>query len=211
MHPYSSDAHDRKTAPALLGIAAVVLTWGFSRVLEITGVAVPWWIGTPTVMGLYALLWSTYDAVGWCVRIGPVRLSSIPDLRGTWVGMVTSSHDGGSQKLAVLWIQQRWSRIRVCLETEHSRSRSIMAALCLEEESQPGLRYEFLNEPRALSNRRMHAHLGTAHLRVDLVAAKLSGDYYTGRDRGNVGQLEFERRSTAEISFAEATETTTGG
>jgi hypothetical protein len=205
MHPYSSDAPDRKTAPAIFGIASVAVTWAISRVLEITGLVIPWWIGTPTVMGLFALSWSAYDTFAWRFHIGPIRLSVIPDLRGTWVGTVTSSHDDGrNEKPAVFWVQQHWSRILLRLETDHSRSRSTMAALCSEEANQPGLTYEYINEPRALSDSRMHAHRGSACLRVDALGTKLTGDYYAGRDRLNVGELTLRRVSVARLGFEAA-------
>ena len=111
-------------------------------------------------MGLYGIIHKAFDSYGWRL------LSPIPNLNGTWVGHVKSSHEADKQSRVVVTIQQTWTHARICLESEWSRSHSLMAAIRTDEEG-AGLSYEFLNEPKAVvAAPTMQAHRGTATLQA---------------------------------------------
>ena len=74
------------------------------------------------------------------------------------------------------------------LETENSRSRSVMASLRTVDLPNPELSYQYVNEPKSNAPGTMEMHRGTAIL--ELIGSRLEGDYYTGRGRGEVGTLK---------------------
>lgn len=195
VHGYSSDAWDRDAIPIWLAVLAIGLAWIIDWLANSTGWRVPWWVDAPSVMGIYALFRTGYNARVWHGRIGPVKLSAIPDIRGTWAGTGLSSHDAANAFPVVAYIDQTWSRLSVRLETEASRSASRIAALNTSSSPEPGLAYEYLNEPKPLSAQTMVPHRGVVHLRLSPDGSGLHGDYYTGRARQNVGTLSLQRVS----------------
>jgi len=88
-------------------------------------------------------------------------------------------------------IRQNWSAINIMFETEHSRSHSLTAAIITESPLGTVVHYEYLNEPKPKARETMHAHKGTA--RLILKGESLEGEYYTGRDRQNYGDLSLRR------------------
>ena len=78
-------------------------------------------------------------------------------------------------------------------ETRSSRSRSVAASLRADDPLTPELHYLYSNEPYPTAPDTMHAHRGTAALR--LKGAVLEGDYYTGRGRREIGALKLTRDS----------------
>ena len=70
-----------------------------------------------------------------------------------------------------------------------------MASIADERTSRPSLQYVYNNEPRESAVETMHRHSGTARLTLERKngEAVLAGGYYTGRDRGSTGELEFRR------------------
>jgi hypothetical protein len=84
----------------------------------------------------------------------------------------------------------------VYLETEHSTSRSLAASLLLNQPEGPTLIYQYRNEPKPNAEKTMHAHMGTALLRLKN-AECMEGEYYSGRDRQNYGSLILRRKGNA--------------
>lgn len=201
MHAYSTDAPDREFLPKAFAAGAVAITLFVNWLVPTLGLQVPWWIDAPSVMGFYGLAQAAYDRLLWRQRYGVVRLSAIPDLRGTWAGTIRSSHDPTRTISAVLYIDQTWTKLSVQLVTETSRSRSVMAAVST---TTPELGYEYVNEPGALATDTMHPHRGATHLHLSPDGTTLEGDYYTGRGRQNVGELTFHRVSKETLSRDDA-------
>lgn len=69
----------------------------------------------------------------------------------------------------------------------------MIGAIIVEEAGDAVLNYEYANEPRAHAIDGMHAHRGTARLRLNCESQVLEGEYYTGRDRKSHGTLRLER------------------
>ena len=111
---------------------------------------------------------------------------------GEWTGEIESSdgQGGPSQQFSVA-ILQRWSKMTITLETEHSRSHTITASLRIDGLPNPELSYLYINEPKAVAPDTMHMYRGTAVLEVR--GPVLEGDYYTGRGRRTVGTLKMKR------------------
>ncbi len=77
------------------------------------------------------------------------------------------------------------------LETEYSKSQSLIVGIITAGSSAMVMSYEYLNEPKPAAKETMHAHRGTA--RLVLEGESLEGEYYTGRDRQNYGSLSLRR------------------
>jgi hypothetical protein len=198
MHGYSVDGHDRQVVHGVLATLSVAAALFLDSALKRLGWAVPWWVDSPSVMGFFGFLHRAYELHGWRV------FRSTPDFRGTWVGWADSTHANGTRSPVVLHIRQTWTRISICLESETSVSRSLMAAVHTRDGSRPGVSYEYLNEPKARTVSTLHIHRGTVALRLGAAPDELEGDYYTGRDRSNVGTLAIRRVSYEFVPHAEA-------
>jgi hypothetical protein len=174
----------------VLATAAVGAALAMDALAKKFGLSVPWWIDSPSVLGLFAILHRLYDRTVW----GAISFSY--DFQGTWTGWTDSTHHGGTRIAVVVHIRQTWTEIQVTLETESSVSQSLMAAVHTRDASRPGLSYEFFNEPKTrAAAETMHAHRGTVALRLGPNSNHLEGDYYTGRDRANLGSISLTRVS----------------
>lgn len=205
MHSYGTDAKDRETIPLWLAALAVAATLLLNYLLNVLKLQIPWWVDAPSVMGFYGLLHTRFDNLLWHLQIGSIHFSEIPDLRGTWVGVVKSSYQGGTEVRGVLmYIRQTWLKLSVQLETANSRSLSTMASINTLNSYEPGLKYEYVNEPSALSVQTMQPHRGTNHLRLEPDGITLKGDYFTNRNRLNYGEMVFRLVSRKYLTRQEA-------
>ncbi|GET38907.1 Cap15 family cyclic dinucleotide receptor domain-containing protein [Microseira wollei] len=205
MHTYATDASERESTPIWLAFIAVVAALSLSSALKIMKLEVPWWVDAPSVMGFYGLIYQWFDKCLWFQKFSFVSFSAIPNLQGTWVGTIHSSYGSGTDvPNVVLYIRQTWTHINVRLVTHNSSSYSIMAAVNTYESSEPCLKYEYMNEPSALSVNTMNAHRGTANLQLSSDGNELAGDYFTGRGRQNLGTMEFKLISRKYLKRADA-------
>jgi hypothetical protein len=147
-------------------------------------------------MGLYGLLYGFFKRVawkwGWLRRLGII---STPILEGTWRGTVESDYDGTVRPPCdvEVVIGQDWTEIIIRLIRPSSKSHSLSASMVVTED-ECILIYDYLNEPNADALEAMHMHRGT--VRVVLTGTdRLEGDYYTGRDRNNIGVIKLQRKS----------------
>lgn len=205
MHTYATDAKDREFIPLWLAAFAVASTLLLNYVLKILGLQIPWWVDAPSVMGFYGLLYEIFDNFLWQLGLGSIRLSEIPNIRGTWVGVIKSSYGGGTEvRGVVIYVRQTWSKLSVQIETENSRSYSTMAVVNTDNSPEYGLKYEYMNEPATFSLQTMQTHRGTANLRLARDGITLKGEYYTGRSRQNIGDMVFRLVSAQYLAREEA-------
>lgn len=131
-------------------------------------------------------------------------MSTIPNLVGTWAGVVTSSHNDGAEVPCVMHVRQCWTRMALELNTEHSRSRTTMAALYENQPGDTGLKYEYVCEPRNRSLPTMHTHRGVCMMAIAPGGDKLDGDYFTGRGRETHGVISLRRVSRKLLDYGTA-------
>ena len=191
MHSYEVEGRGRVAVS--LAIASILIIWLLHVVLDAINFDPQWWLSVPSFAGSYSGLHWLFDRYVW--RLGLLRklkLIQLPDLNGKWVGEVESSYSqvGSAHPVSVI-ILQRWSRILVRLESEHSRSRSITASLRTIDLLNPQLSYQYVNEPKSNAPVTMEMHRGTATL--ETTGSGLEGDYYTGRGRGEVGTIKLSK------------------
>lgn len=191
MHSYETDG--RSNAALVILSVSVPLTWALHLALNALIHDPPWWVSAPSMLGVYSILMWAFDHHLW--KIGLLRrlnLVSIPNLNGNWVGEIESSFDQVGQMQAVsVIVKQRWSKMVILLETEHSQSRSIVANVRISEPAYPELTYQYLSEPKPHAPSTMEIHRGTATL--ELKGSDFVGNYYSGRGRNQYGTIKLRR------------------
>jgi hypothetical protein len=126
-----------------------------------------------------------------------LRITRIPDLSGTWHGRVHPIETGGiSAGLRVdtdvtIYINQTWTTMLIVGHTTLSKSHSLSGTLITADECT--LSYEYINEPSASAPSTMHTHRGVARLTINDRGTVLEGEYYSGRDRQNIGTIRLIR------------------
>ena len=192
MHQYQIEGRDRTVAAFV--VASVPLAWLIHMAFDTLGINPQWWVSVPSLAACYSVLYWLFDHYLW--KLGLLRrlgLIMLPDLNGTWDGEVKSSYSKFGDPFPVcVTIVQRWSKMVVRLDTEHSRSQSTMASLKTIDLPHPELSYQYVNEPKPNAPDTMEMHRGTTTL--ELICCSLEGGYYTGRGRGELGTLKLRRR-----------------
>jgi hypothetical protein len=198
IHSYSTDSVERRYIPFFLAVAAIASAFLVSRALAIYQIELPWW-GLPIdTMTFYGLFYLFFDRVIWKWRwIHQLGITKIPDLSGEWRGNVHPVRTNGvsaglvtSAEIAIT-IQQTWTDLLITGHTGLSSSRNLSGNFIVSDECT--LSYEYLNEPNASAPATMHAHRGMARLEVKESETVLEGEYYSGRDRQNIGAIRLVR------------------
>jgi hypothetical protein len=197
MHPYAIDSNERMVIPLYLAIVSVLVTFFFQWLFDLFNFTLPWWIKAPSVFLLYGALYKLFDIKLWkwnvFKRIGAVKT---PNLNGNWSGHLISSYNKQTSYEANIRIIQNWTKISIVLTTKTSSSHSLVAGIVTENPEQNILNYQYINDPRPLSEPTMHIHIGTSILYIPSNCKNFTGEYYTGRDRENYGEMIFERKSS---------------
>ncbi len=204
MHSYASDAKDGYTALGILAVASLGCAYALGCMLDYFKVVVPWWVDAPSILGFYGLLFGIYNRAAWRWKILGWQLSGVPDVGGTWYGEITSDYAGQTQCEGMIFIAQTWSKIAVCFENASSRSYSRMALLNVAPGVSEGLIYEYASDPANGAASTMHGHRGLSFLRLGQDGKTLTGEYFTGRDRGTSGKISLRRLSNARLDFETA-------
>jgi len=195
MHPYATDSEERRNV--LLGIALVSLglAYGLHWLMVHMNIQAPWWVESPSVLGIAGVLYKAFD--GWLWRwFRKLGIVKVPDLKGQWEVDGYTSFEHTKSFKAKATIRQTWTHISVYLETEQSISRSLAASLSSNQPEGAVLIYQYRNEPKPNAVETMHAHIGTALLRLKN-AGCMEGEYYSGRGRQNYGGLTLRRTGNA--------------
>ena len=192
MHSYELVGRGR--VAIALAVVSVLLVWLLDVLLKTVGVEPRWWLSLPSFGGFYGMLHWLFDHYLWrCAALDKLGFVKAPNLNGSWTGEVRSSYVTEASALPVsVHIKQRWSKLTIRLEAAHSTSYSVSAAFRARDPVYPTLDYMYVNEPRPDAEATMHTHRGTA--RLELKGTVLEGDYYTGRDRREIGTIQLRRK-----------------
>lgn len=191
MHPYSTTSEERFWVPLACAGVAIGLAWVLVWIAGRTHL--PFWVEVPGTATLYGILLGFFRTSMWKWKMfqGP-SIVKVPDLSGEWRGYVTSSFDRlAAQHPVSVRIQQNWTHLIVRLNAQQSDSESVVASLAVDGEVV--LSYQYRNSPHQGALDTMHAHTGTAVLRLSSDGRGLSGEYYSGRDRANQGLIVLTR------------------
>ena len=142
-------------------------------------------------MALYRL----FDRYFW--RFANVRaFLKLPDLQGSWKCQAktlnadkSTAHEWGGE----VKITQSWDRLKIRLETKHSVSTSIAAAISYDESDGFLVIYHYRNEPKAEAPVEMRAHRGFGELKFASDCQTAAGEYFNGLGRFTFGTMSLER------------------
>lgn len=202
-HAYSTDSVERRYIPLFVAGGAIAAAFWSAHLVSLYQIALPWWVSPPIdTMAFYGGLYWLFDRVVWkWPLLRRLKITRTPDLAGAWTGVVrTSAPNGASQSLGTeaaitVTIQQTWTHISIVGRTALSQFRSLSGSLITVDES--SLSYEYVNEPSAAAPATMHGHRGTARLVIDKSLSRLEGEYYSGRDRQNIGTIALRRADSS--------------
>jgi hypothetical protein len=167
-----------------------------SATLDLYDIKVPFYIETPSIPGVYAILFLLFDRYLWKIKFfKKTGIVIADDLNGKWRGIVKSSYDGHQSDIpAELVIEQTATDIKICGTFNQSKSVSMHENFGKSEiDNQTALYYFFRNEPKYDATSTMSIHEGSVKLLYDPQKDCLSGNYYSGRDRNNHGTIEVYR------------------
>jgi hypothetical protein len=206
MHPYDSDAKNSARMLFYITLAAAILTFFLYYLQEIFYVAVPWYIGwmidAPTIGSFYGIFYKLFDNFLWRYTLKRLRpFSTIPDLKGTWKGELVSSYNNTAIQV-IVYIHQTWSKLLLELESDTSRSYTIMAKLNVKPGRENGLRYEYYNELKKFGT--TPEHRGSGHLLPSSDGKTLTGKYYTSEGSSNTGTIILHLLTKEILDYEEA-------
>ncbi len=198
-HTYSTDSAERRYIPFFIALVAISATFTVFHFIDRYQIAVPWWATPPIdTMAFYGLFYEVFDR--WIWKLGilhKLHIVRVPDLSGTWIGPAQPTDTRGlsvglgAQAKLKVEIKQTWRTMLILGNANLSKSHSLSATMITHGECT--LSYEYLNEPRPAAPATMHAHRGLARLVVNERERTLTGDYYSGRDRQNIGAIDLRR------------------
>lgn len=191
MHKYTFSESSSKTVITAITIVAVAVTLGVTGLLSYCNVNLPWWIGEPSLVGVFALTWYVFNKHTWKHLPGTPQ-----DISGTWCGHGTSSFKDNSENERfelVVQIRQTWRNISIRTIMQNSESNSVAGAMRTDTLSQ--ITYIYENAPDPFASDSMNKHQGVAHLRITPEADKLEGNYFNDEHRNTHGELKLEKLS----------------
>jgi hypothetical protein len=203
VHPYGVDSNERRNVLIILVILSLLLSELSRRLVVAQGWTVPTtldWIFDPASgAAWFAALFYLFENYAWRWQLlHRVRFVQIANLNGQWEGTMRSSYDKFATEHHIqLTIKQNWSLLIVELATARSTSKSDTASVFVNEGVDPILVYTYRNTPNADQLDSMGIHTGTTTLtlRDTERGEQLKGQYYSGRGRGNYGDMTAYRVS----------------
>lgn len=199
MHPYATDSNERRSVPIYIALLSIIVAFLLGMFLESTSLTIPWWFDSPAIIGFYSIIFYFFEKSLWKYKIFRwIGIVKLPNLNGTWKGTVISSYDEHLKKHETTFtIRQNWHRISIVGQFERSKSYSLTASIIVDYQPETTLSYEYRNEPISSAVETMEIHRGFISLTLNPNGQELSGTYYSGRGRQNIGELKLERVSSA--------------
>jgi hypothetical protein len=198
-HPYATNSTERRYLPFFFAIAAIAISFLVQDLMSRYQISFPWWASPPVdTMAFYGVCYWLFDRYVW--KWPPLRwlgVVKLPNLAGQWRGTVTPvpssgvSAGLGLEREIRMSISQTWATLLISASTDLSNSVSDSGSITMGERIE--MTYQYINEPAAGAPATMHTHRGTVLLRTDRLGRALEGEYYSGRDRQNLGTLRLVR------------------
>ena len=152
-----------------------------------------------TVPAVFVLYIKLFDKYLWKLPIWrQLGIINFPNVDGTYKGEFVSSYadeNGNPVKGEMtLIIEQTASDVKIIGKFNQSESVSIEAFFAHNDyKNEPCLYYFYKNKPGNNATPTMHAHEGSAVLCYDEKDHTLEGEYYSGRDRNNHGDINVKK------------------
>lgn len=177
MVPYAVDKKIRVVVVFFIAVGAVALALKAGTITK--GKAE---LLAPSGLTLFFLLHLIFDKFLWHLPVIN-HLIGIPNFSGRWEGSVTVAGESLNTP-CVLFIVQDWSNISIRLETETTASRTIVAALRVNDPNSIQLRFAYeVRRIKGPSTRRGDG-FNTLELRREADVLELSGPYFSDATYG---------------------------
>lgn len=176
-------------SPHLLLSDEFKVAFGYVVAIE----AIPNLIGIPFI---YKCLYKWFDKSLWKAKI--IRgYVGIPNLNGTWEGVLKSSFEDGKEISMTLEIEQTWTKIRCDANFEQSSSKSNMASIFSDDYKSGILSFAFVNDSKDLTTEtQKYDGFNILEYKEEM----LTGRYFNNRPNpnaqnkgGNLGVIELKR------------------
>jgi hypothetical protein len=195
MHGYEIDSQERRQVHFVLAFAGIGFAMLLDQWAKQYGISLPFWISMPSPFGIYVGLLSLFDHKLW--KLSLLRWAfdiKTPVISGEWMGTLQTRHDGFSQPHSCkVQITQTWRRLCIILETDKSRSHSLVGSISVESGKGMSLIYHYQNEPKGNAPSTMNIHYGSCELIMDADGKTLTGNYFSGRGRSEHGQISLNK------------------
>jgi hypothetical protein len=156
----------------------------------------------PDVVLIYGFVYLVFTRWAWRWPLFRGWLVPLPNLQGTWIGTLDSTHQDRTTPIPVtIVIRQTFDAIHCSMYTEESDSTSVAAMLARDEVGiSTTLNYTYANTPRAAVRNRSAMHNGATALRVITVTdeRRLEGQYWTDRQTTGDIAVTFSSKQLAE-------------
>lgn len=123
----------------------------------------------------------------WLWKLKPfIKLHGVPDLNGSWVGVIESSHKKGEKYKMSAEIKQNWNKIQVCCYFDESSSASQSSSIYVNDDKGAVLRFSYQNTSQ---NASLAVREYTGFNELKYKDNTLSGFYFTNRGNGTHGTV----------------------
>ncbi|WP_108671072.1 hypothetical protein [Peribacillus acanthi] len=195
MHNYSINTNERSTVLFFLAVVSMII----SNYLPNLPFLQYEWVSTPKAFAIYGILYYLFNRWLW-IPLSKIKILSTPYLNGDWESKIDSSFNFEKESIVSnLEIRQTWTKISFDLTTPFSNSESCDASIDIQPDGRFKISYNYNNTPKSKAPKRMTAHSGTTHLTVSKNKDSFTGFYYTSRDRGNYGDILFQRKEKPKV------------
>ena len=192
MHQYHFEESNRKNIYLIISIISILLSY-FLYIYVIVNVNIPWWLESPSILGIFCFLMWIYKIFLWNkFPFSYFSFTKIPDLNGEWKVKIESSFANFQNTDGEAHIKQNAYSMSIYLETINSKSYSEIADIRIGKDNQSfDIIYTYNNKPKSKAKSTMEIHTGTVYLTSNKQLTKLEGYYYSGRGRKNFGDIHF--------------------
>jgi len=197
MHEYSLSYHDRKNiyyfVVILSGIISIPITLFVGSISSILNLS----LMAPSGLVIFFLVFHLFDKYIWKLPfMYSLGIIKIPNLNGRWLATIKSSKSNNDIEARVT-ITQTYSKIKILLTTEQSRSESTMANIDIIDPNSFKLRYEYHAEFQKDENSEIKRHYGVTSLFLESENQEFDNNhkasYYTELNRSSLGTMYFAR------------------
>lgn len=194
--PYTTDSDERRNIPLIIAIFSIASAWVLPTLVNVMlNRDIPWWVEAPSVFGFYEIYFRIFNRHLWKLPLlSHFSIINVPNIGGKWIGKLSSSYNDYSTPVDIeVLISQTWEEIELCLITNASTSRNITCSIMITQNHEPTISYDYINEPKIDAKKTMHMHRGSARLYLKKDGNTLEGDYFSGRDRKEMGDISLKR------------------
>lgn len=193
---FSSDCNEYTNLPPAFALLSIILAYLLSTLLKSLSFDY-WFIDVPSVWGFYWIIKKVYSKWLWKVQIlsGKIKFSKIPNLNGDWRGVLNSHNSGNQMQIEFkAKVFQDWDKLSIILETSFSKSESSYCHMSFVSPEGAYLTYLYVNKPKIGAPADFQIHNGLCELLISKNEKSMEGEYFTGRGRSTIGNIEFYKK-----------------